>query len=93
MANCVQNFFEVHQRLLRRWDFCLISDFLFDQLLDYVLTFYVESFLEHPVHNDPENHITLALFDILTMVTFLVFYQREYEMKIFNFLHESTRKI
>ena len=39
MANSLQNFFEVNQRLLRRWDFCCIFYFLPEHPLKFVLIF------------------------------------------------------
>ena len=44
MQNCLQNFFQVHQRLLRRWDFCHIFYFLLEKLLEFVLTFFLSLF-------------------------------------------------
>ena len=38
MANCQQNFFQVHQRLLRGWDFRRIFYFLLEKLLEFVMT-------------------------------------------------------
>ena len=37
MANYLQNFFQVYQPLLRRWDFCRAFYFLLEQLEEFVL--------------------------------------------------------
>ena len=36
MENCLQNFFEVHEQLLGRWDFCSIFYIFLEQLLKFV---------------------------------------------------------
>ena len=35
MPSCLQNFFQVHQRLLRRWDLCQNFYFFLEQLLEF----------------------------------------------------------
>ena len=78
----LQNFFKVHHRLSRRWDFCCIFDFLLDQLLEFVLIHYMFTICSLYIH---------YMFTIYSLYVHYIFtiLRRWNFCRIFDFLLEQ----